>query len=460
MTARPPDFEPLASSDPVPGNTDEIATLGRRYTDTADEIAAQARNLRKLASGTIGNWTGKAATVFQSHAADLATRITQAQGRYAAAGRALQGCATPMSEAQQRVYAAVWQAKSAQEQMTANAPAPPRPPGSPPPTAQEKAAAATRSAHYGEASASLAQARRQFNDAVGDYDAAATKAANAINAEINHDGLKDTWWQRNFGWISSAFKIIAIVVLVLAIVSLILICPLTGPAIAALLGMSAAALSTTLTVITIVSVTMMVLSTVFDGIAAGTGMESWTAFKVDLASLATFGLGEGLGAAVKVMADGAEGAGMAVTAGRAGRSFMESKGLPGILYSIGSRLPLAGRFKTLAGAMDAASAARADLSAALKDAEPGFWETMWTMSDDIPKDVAKLEVLDEQVPGVLRIVVPKAIARGAMLVDGAVQWTSFIGGNAYTISQWFTGGDEGQIDQTITQFRQMLAHVP
>jgi hypothetical protein len=38
VTARPPDFEPLASSDPVPGNTDEIVALGRRYTDTAAEI--------------------------------------------------------------------------------------------------------------------------------------------------------------------------------------------------------------------------------------------------------------------------------------------------------------------------------------------------------------------------------------------------------------------------------------
>jgi hypothetical protein len=30
VTAKPPDFEPLAGSDPVPGNTDEISALGKR----------------------------------------------------------------------------------------------------------------------------------------------------------------------------------------------------------------------------------------------------------------------------------------------------------------------------------------------------------------------------------------------------------------------------------------------
>jgi hypothetical protein len=205
---------------------------------------------------------------------DLATRITQAQARYAAAGQALQRCAPPMGDAQQQAYAAVWQAKAAQEQMTANAPAPPSPPGSPPPTLAEKTAASRRAANYEDATTALAQARRQFDAAVKEYQSAATKAANAIYAEINHDGLKDSWWERNSGWISTVFKIVAIVIMVLAIVSLILICPLTGPAIAALLGMSAAAVSTTLTVITIVSVTAMILQTVFDGIAMGTGMES------------------------------------------------------------------------------------------------------------------------------------------------------------------------------------------
>jgi hypothetical protein len=59
--AQPPDFEPLASGNPVPGDPDEITRLGRRYSDTAAEIARQAANLRKLATAAPGGWKGRPA---------------------------------------------------------------------------------------------------------------------------------------------------------------------------------------------------------------------------------------------------------------------------------------------------------------------------------------------------------------------------------------------------------------
>jgi uncharacterized protein YukE len=106
--------------DPVPGDVGEIARLGKRYSDTAAEIARQAGNLRRLASGTPEGWKSKAGTVFASHASDLATRISQARERYEIAGRALTASVEPMYDGQERAYAAVWEAKDAQEQMTAN----------------------------------------------------------------------------------------------------------------------------------------------------------------------------------------------------------------------------------------------------------------------------------------------------------------------------------------------------
>jgi hypothetical protein len=42
---RPADFEPLASADPVPGDAEAVAALGRRYRDTASEIARQVTAL-------------------------------------------------------------------------------------------------------------------------------------------------------------------------------------------------------------------------------------------------------------------------------------------------------------------------------------------------------------------------------------------------------------------------------
>jgi WXG100 family type VII secretion target len=98
----PPTFEPLASSNPVPANTDAMTTLGQRYTNTAAEIETQANNLKQLTSSTSDQWTGKAATVFASKAGDLSSRILQAQERYSTAGQALTAAAGPMPTRQAR----------------------------------------------------------------------------------------------------------------------------------------------------------------------------------------------------------------------------------------------------------------------------------------------------------------------------------------------------------------------
>lgn len=196
MTPRPPDFEPLAGSDPVPGDPDQVAVIARRYRDTAAEIATQAANLRTLAQQAAGGWQGKAGRVFREHASDLAGRITKAQGRYAAAGDALTGWVQPLTDAQDGVYQAVWDAKSAQQQMTANAPPPPPKAGTPPPpppTPDEQAREKARSTAYSQAQTDLGTARTAFDRAVSDYHTAAGTAARKINDAISHDGLKDSW---------------------------------------------------------------------------------------------------------------------------------------------------------------------------------------------------------------------------------------------------------------------------
>lgn len=481
MTPRPPDFEPLASSDPVPGNPDEIAALGRRYTDMAAEIQAQAANLRKLAAGTIEGWVGQAARVFQSHAADLATRISRAQQRYATAGQALTRCAGPMHAAQQSAYAAVFKAKDAQQTMRGNAPGPKPPAGSPPPTAEQKAAAAQRATAYEGAATDLKTATTQFQNAVSDYHHAAGKAARAIRHEINHDGLKDSWWDRNFGWISKVFMVIGIVVMVLAVIALILVCPLSAGFIAGLLSMELATVTAIGSAIGWLIFGVTAIQAIFDGIAAATGKESWSSFALDIVSLAMVGLGDGLGQAGKFLpevkgvlprlleplAGGAESAAKAVSAGRAGREFMSGKGLPGILYSLGRRSVLAtklmqwaGQGDKLEGAMKAASGASGAVETLVKTTEPGNLVSLWTMGSEGAKEFAKLSALDAKVPGVVRIIVPKAVAGTAVVVEGGAQWASFIGGNAYQVHGWFQGDDSAAIQHTIGQFRQLESHVP
>jgi uncharacterized protein YukE len=481
--AKPPSFEPLAGTDPVPGNTDEIAALGRRYTDTAAEIERQAANLKRLATGTQDAWVGGAGDVFRSSASDLSTRITKAHARYATAGSALTTCAPKMADAQQRAYQAVWDAQSAQGEMAANAPGPAPKPGSPPPTDAEKTAAAKRASAYGDASANLKNATARFHNAVGDYHAAAGSAARAIRDEIGHDGLKDSWWDRNFGWISNVFMIIGIVVIVLAVIALILICPLTAGLLAAWLGADLVATLSAAVGWAIFGLT--VGQAIFDGVSAATGKESWTNFVIDCLSLATLGLGEGLGKVViggktilpevrgllprlvEPLTQYAENAAKSVAAGRAGRGFMQANGLPGFLYTFGSKggltdglLRLFGKGDVLDGAVNAANVARDGVETALKGATPGNLLSLGAWSSDAATEWSKLSIIDQQVPNMVRVMFPKAAAASVIGLSGGAQWASFIGGNTYNIHGWTQGDDSAAVAQTIGQFRQMLSQVP
>jgi len=473
--ARPPDFEPLASGNPVPGDPDEITMLGRRYADTAAEIARQAANLRKLATAAPGGWKGQAGTVFHSHAADLATRISKAHDRYATAGQALQDCAGPMYDAQQRAYAAVWRAKSAQQQMTASAPGLPRPPGSPPLTDAQKAQQRTQQAAYSDAQTSLAQATRNFDDAVSDYRSAAARAARQIGSAISHDGLKDSWWDRNFGWISTVFKIIAIVVVVLAVVALLLAMPWTAALVASMLSffganVTAAAVAATLsTISTGIGWTLFGVTAVqaaYDGTAAGTGKESWAAFALDMVALVTFSFGKVAEAGVKALADSAGDTGEAVAGARAGRDAICAAGLPGLVYSVASRFSLAATVMRMSGlggqldaALQAASDARAAVTSAIKDAAPTNLASFLTMGSSGVTDLSKLSTVNGDVPGVLRIEVAKATAYALMGVSGAGQWGSFIGTNTVNVVSWAAPGPDDP-QAIISSFRQSLSQVP
>jgi uncharacterized protein YukE len=283
----PTSFEPLASSNPVPADTDALTSLGQQYTATAQLIQSQAQTLTNLSNNSSDSWKSQAGTVFVSKASSLATRITQAQQRYATAGTALTNAAEPMYQAQQQAYAAVQQAQEAQSTMNANAPGPTPAPGSPAPTAAQQAAAKTAASNYSTAQDSLNQATSQFNSAVDDYKDAASAAAKAINDELGSDPLKDSWFQAHFGWLLNFFHILAIIVMALAAIALIICLPGVG---AVLDGIGLGALGS---IIGWGSFAIGMGQTIFDGVAAGEGLESWKSFGLDLVGDVTFGVGQG-----------------------------------------------------------------------------------------------------------------------------------------------------------------------
>ena len=165
--------------------------------------------------------------------------------------------------------------------MTANAPPPPRPtgrprrPARPRPTSRPRRR--TRSTAYGQAQADLGTARTKFNQAVGDYHTAAGTAAKKINDAIGHDGLKDSWWDRNFHSIKIVMEVIAVIVIVLAIAALLLAFPLAAGFV--LFGLAAETLAT-MAETALVVLTLVQLA--YDSAAAATGKESWTAAILDV----------------------------------------------------------------------------------------------------------------------------------------------------------------------------------
>jgi len=446
MTARPPDFEPLAGSDPVPGEPGAIAALGRRYAQTAQEITQQAANLRKLAGNASAGWKGKSGTVFAAKAEDLAARISRAQARYQAAAQALAQCAGPVDDARQRAYAAVWAAKDAEQRMTANAPpvaaltgagaaAPAAGPAAP-----AGPASRSRAIRYDDASQNLVTARRQFDTAVQDYHDAADTAARAIAAEIGRDGLKDSWWDTHFGWVAKFFEVVAVAVLVLAVVAIILACPFS----AVLIGAAAAETAGTAIGWTLFGLT--IAQAAFDGTAMATHKESWTAFAWDIAALATFGTGKAAEAGVRWLAENSADIGQAIAGRRAGQAAVRARKLPGFLFSVASRSAVASsvmRGFGMGGPLDAANRAAAEagstVATAVRSASPGATAAALTMSSGFAADISRISAVDDKVPGVLRIRMARTFAQGLAGVDGTFQWTTFGAGGYFTLHPLLAG---------------------
>lgn len=467
----PSTFEPLASSNPVPADTDAMTTLGQRYTNTAAEIETQANNLKQLTSATSDQWKGQAATVFSSKAGDLSSRILQAQERYSTAGQALSAAASPMYDAQQRVYAAVEQAQQAQQQMTANAPSPAPAPGSPPLTDEQKSAEQTKASNYSAAQDTLNQARSQFNSAVDDYKTAANTANKQINDELSHDSLTDSWFERHFGWLEEFFKILGYVILALAVIALIIACPFSAGLLAAL-GASAGFLATAGTVIGWTIFGLTALTAVYDGVEAGLGKAPWTAFIIDIVGLATFGAGKGIEAigeglvdagtdaakeaASDAAADGARDAGGEAaekayldprTSHNAWVEANPGEAGPGAFVfsadGMKSGAAVAKAIGAESAANTAAKAASEAVEATVKGASAsglsGNFTALASQSGDLAKDLATLNAINNSVPNVAKVGSVITKVQGLVGLDGMAQWGSF-GAGLYQTYQAATGG--------------------
>ncbi|WP_326754168.1 hypothetical protein OHB56_24490 [Streptomyces sp. NBC_01635] len=58
VSVRPRDWHPVADSDPVPGDPEQVAALGQQLRRTAEELDRQIKNLRAVAE--VDAWDSKA----------------------------------------------------------------------------------------------------------------------------------------------------------------------------------------------------------------------------------------------------------------------------------------------------------------------------------------------------------------------------------------------------------------
>ena len=84
---RPADWSPLAPGDPVPGDPEEVAALGRRFRATAAEIDQAASRLRTMCTDEF--WDSDAGAAFRQRSDDTAGKLAKAYARYDAAATAL-----------------------------------------------------------------------------------------------------------------------------------------------------------------------------------------------------------------------------------------------------------------------------------------------------------------------------------------------------------------------------------
>ena len=352
----PASFEPLDSRNGVPGDVGELTALARRYAGTAAEIEAQANNLRRLTSQARGGWKGEAGENFATIAGELAERIGRAQGRYDAAARAVTEFANRLDDVQTAAYGAVRRAQDAedaQRALRASAPTPPGPAATPEQLTVAREEQRLHERAETAATSELAAARRDYERAVADYHQAAGDAARTLRAGRSDDGLADSWWDRNAGWISDVLDVVGAIVLVLAIVVLVIGVVATG-------GLLLAAMPVLIALSAISFAGHLALWITDNGSGADV---LW-----DLAGLLTFGLGAGVARGVRGLVGVASRAGGGAAATTAGRQAFTTAGRSTLLYDVSRRVPFAREILSLSPGLRA-TVSTADEQAALARAE-------------------------------------------------------------------------------------------
>ncbi len=327
---RPADWSPLAAADPVPGDPEEVAVLGRRFRATAAEIEQAASRLRTMCTDEF--WDSDAGTAFRQRSDDTAGKLAKVYARYHAAATALgtdPGDTTASTPANPRYAGALYEAQklsaqalvSAQDAAAAQRQAmsqlhaslasasgqvpvagsldlslgalTPDSSGHLPIRPGESAEVTALKNRYNSAADQLNAARGLLARAGQIRDTAARNASRVISDVIGRDGLTDGFWDHvaNFidehvGLLAAISKVAGWVATIAGTLALAVgWIPIVGQVLAAVLG----------TIALIASVVMLIA----DALLLIGGKGSWLDIALDVIAVVSFGLGRAATGAVK-----------------------------------------------------------------------------------------------------------------------------------------------------------------
>ncbi|MFL6110698.1 MAG: WXG100 family type VII secretion target [Catenulispora sp.] len=364
--------------DLIPGNPDQVATLGRKLRDAADTIDRQVANLRAMIDGN--GFDSDSGRAFQEQIGDAADNLQKVHKRYDEAARALGtsvravdaksdmswGSGTEWAstlelaqmkakEALNRGKTADAESSSAQRQIdTANAAAahtPPPPPGSPPDPA-------TTRLHNQktQADGDLQNAGRDLQAAIDLRDREGRAVASAIKDVIEHDGLKDEsgFWHDVAAVVAEIGHIAGALSAVFGVLALVCAFIPGLQALGALFG--------TLSLIT------GLVALGCDTISALDGNGTWLDVGIDLLGVASFGAG-------RVLGEGAKGAEVLAKAGKAEAILSDARALQSVGTEFSDAWGIASEFgggMKMMDAFDAMKTAKNFSPAGIGDVLHGF----------------------------------------------------------------------------------------
>ncbi|MEV5356482.1 hypothetical protein ACIPM2_15995 [Streptomyces sp. NPDC086081] len=195
--ARPRDWHPLADSDPVPGDPEEIRREVRHMKSVASSLREQAKMLRGI--GNDNELKGKYATKLKDEADDLEKRLGQVADRYERVHGHLTNWANDLEDFQTEADKVLTNAKREQENLEAE-------------KAKKDSGDAPKSSHSssGTKSDPLQDYRDQLERIKGARDERARHHANKIRDQLD-DAIEDSLWDDFKGWIHDNIDTIKIV---------------------------------------------------------------------------------------------------------------------------------------------------------------------------------------------------------------------------------------------------------